>query len=342
MNGVRKKTILIPGGAGYIGSHTGYLLSQLGYKIIAIDKYVHGQNFCPEWATIIRGDFADPEILKTIFTKYSIDAVMHFAAFIEVGESVKKPRDFYENNVTKVLKLLDTMLEYDVKKIIFSSSCAVYSHPIRVPMDEEHPTEPVSPYGRNKLMVEYALRDYAHAYGLQFVSLRYFNASGSLFEYGLGEQHNPESHIIPLLLRAILHEKTFKLFGTDYDTPDGTCVRDYIHVADIAQAHVLAYNYLEHNNPSDFFNLGTGRGYSVKEVIEMAERVCDKHVVIKEVARRAGDAHVLVADPTKSKKILGWQAKQSDLRSIIQSALAWELRANSAYKSLLAQQPKTF
>jgi len=298
------KTILIPGGAGYIGSHTGYLMSQLGYKVIIVDELLHGQSFGHKWATLIQADFADEAVLHQIFSENKIEAVMHFAALIEIGISVVHPKKFYENNVIKTLKLLEMMQQYDVKKIVFSSSCAVYGRPVKIPMDENHPFAPINPYGKNKLSVEFALQDYAAAYGLRYVSLRYFNAAGAMSEVGLGEQHNPETHIIPLMLRAIKNKKAFKIFGNDYNTEDGTCVRDYIHVRDIAQAHVLALQYLEQTNKSDFFNLGSEKGYSVKEMVSAAEKVCNQEMNIKLCERRPGDVDTLIADSSKVKKIL--------------------------------------
>ncbi len=227
-------TILITGGAGYIGSHTAYLLSQLGNKIIIIDKLLQQQTFPHSWAMLIKEDFGNESVLTEIFTKNPIDAVIHFAAFIEVGESVKKPKEFYDNNLIKTLTLLNTMLKHNIKKFIFSSSCAIYGEPVKTPMDETNPYKPISPYGKNKLSVEFALQDYAVAYNLEYVALRYFNAAGAMPDVGLGEQHIPETHIIPLMIRAIKQEKPFKIFGTDYTTTDGTCIRDYIHVKNLA------------------------------------------------------------------------------------------------------------
>ena len=212
------KTILIPGGAGYIGSHTAYLMSKLGYKVIIVDKLLHGQPFKHSWATLIKEDFADETILKNIFETYKIDAVMHFAAFIEIGESVKRPMDFYENNVIKTLKLLKLMIKYEIKKMVFSSSCAVYGIPTKIPIDESCSYLPINPYGKNKLSVEFALQDYSKSYNLQYVSLRYFNAAGSLSKKNLGEMHIPETHIIPLLLRAIKNGSIFNIFGEDYNS----------------------------------------------------------------------------------------------------------------------------
>ncbi|MFC1894733.1 UDP-glucose 4-epimerase GalE [Candidatus Dependentiae bacterium] len=319
------KTILIPGGAGYIGSHTSYLLSKLGFKIIIIDKFVHNQSFNQPWARLIKDDFANPEILKKVFTENQIDAVMHFAAFIEVGESVKKPQEFYQNNVIKTLNLLNTMLEYGVNKFIFSSSCAIYGNPNKLPLTENHTFDPISPYGKNKLAIEFALQDYSQAYNLQYVSLRYFNAAGALPEKNLGEQHNPETHIIPLMLRAIKNNTEFKIFGTDYNTPDGTCVRDYIHILDIAQAHVLALQYLQETEKSNFFNLGSEKGYSVKEMTNATQKICNQKINIKKFGRRPGDVGTLIADSTKIKNLLGWQTKYSDLNNILKSAWEWEV-----------------
>jgi len=319
-----QKTILIPGGAGYIGSHTAYLMSKLGYKIIIVDKFLHGQNFDKPWANVIKADIADPNVLGKIFQENKIDAVMHFAALIEVGESVKRPAEFYKNNVIKTLQLLDLMLKHDVKKLVFSSTCAIYGNPTKLPLNEEHHFDPISPYGKNKLAVEFALKDYATAYGLQYVSLRYFNAAGSLPEEGLGEQHRPETHIIPLMLRAIKNKTIFKMFGSDYKTEDGTCVRDYVHVLDIAQAHVLALQYLEQTNESNFFNLGSETGYTVKQMINEAQEVCNAQMNVFVGDRRPGDVDILVADSSKAKKVLGWKPKYSELKNILQSAWEWE------------------
>ncbi|MCK4650615.1 UDP-glucose 4-epimerase GalE [Candidatus Babeliales bacterium] len=319
-----KKTILIPGGAGYIGSNTAYLMYKLGYKVIIVDNLFHGQSFNHSWAEFIKADFTDNEVLKNIFSKNKIDAVMHFAALIEVGESVKRPRDFYNNNVIKTIKLLNCMVDHGVKKIVFSSSCAVYGNPVKIPLDEDNPYNPISPYGKNKLCIEFALKDYADAYDLQYVSLRYFNAAGANIKERLGEQHNPETHIIPLMLRAIKNNKIFKIFGTNYKTEDGTCVRDYIHVKDLAQAHVLALKYLDNGGKSNFFNLGSEAGYSVKQMIQAAQKICNKEMKIEICDRRPGDVDILIADSSKIKKVLGWIPKYSDLDFILQTAWEWE------------------
>lgn len=320
------KSILVTGGAGYIGSHTSYLLAQQGYQVIVLDFFLHQQTFFLSNVVVIRGDFADRNLLTHIFSTYDIHAVMHFAAFIEVGESVKYPQKFYDNNVTKTLVLLDMILQFGVRTIVFSSSCAVYGIPQYIPMDEQHPTNPMSPYGRNKLMVEFALQDYAHAYGLSSVALRYFNAAGAEPLVGLGEQHEPETHVIPLLLRAIQNDTSFMVYGTDYDTIDGTCVRDYVHVYDIAQAHVLALMYLSAlDKPVSFkVNLGTGNGYSVQQLINITQQVCNKQARVVYAPRRSGDSPVLVADARYAKQLFDWQPQYVCLKEIVQSAYAWE------------------
>ena len=317
-------TILITGGAGYIGSHTAFLMAQKGYKVIILDTLNHGQSFDHAWATLIQKDCADEQTLEEIFTKYDVQAVMHFAAFMEVGLSVKDPMRFYENNVVKTIRLLNTMLAHNVKTFIFSSSAATYGTPQMVPIPETHPLVPINPYGNNKLIVEKVLHDYHHAYGLNYVALRYFNAAGALPEHGLGEVHSPESHVIPLILRAARDGRPFNIFGSDYPTPDGTCIRDYLHVLDIAQAHVQALEHLEAGNPSDCFNLGTGKGTSVKEMIDAVERIT--HTQVKKVfaPRREGDPAVLVADPSKAMNILHWKPQFSDIDYIVKSAFVFE------------------
>lgn len=321
---VMSETVLVTGGAGYIGSHTSYLLSSCGYKVIILDDLVYNQPYTCPWAIFIRGDVADANLLEHVFSTYNIDIVMHFAAFIEVGQSVEQPQRFYENNVIKTLQLLNQMLNKGINKFVFSSSCAVYGVPQYLPMNELHPFNPMSPYGKNKLIIEYALQDYAHAYNLQYVSLRYFNAAGGLGELGLGEFHEPETHVIPNLMRALLQDKEFVIFGDDYATNDGTCVRDYVHVLDIAHAHVLACEYMRNNSSSQVFNLGTGKGYTVKQLIEAAERVSDKSACCIYKERRAGDVPILIADNAKIQKLFGWNPKHSDLSSIMTSAYAWE------------------
>jgi UDP-glucose 4-epimerase len=320
------KIVLVTGGAGYIGSHTSYLLQNNGYKVIIIDNLIYNQPVACPWATFIKGDFADGRLLDDIFSHYDIDVVMHFAGLIEVGQSVTQPHMFYENNVIKTISLLKKMLEYGVKKVVFSSSCAVYGLPHYVPIDEQHPLTPVNPYGRSKLAVEYVLQDYAYAYGLKYVSLRYFNAAGALIDKHLGEWHNPETHVIPNLMRAVLLDKVFCIYGSDYSTIDGSCVRDYVHVIDISQAHVLAYEYLKANAISQVFNVGAGIGYSVKQLIYIAEQSCGKKINITTMQKRPGDVPTLLADNTKIKTVLGWKPCKTDFVATMRSAYEWERR----------------
>lgn len=319
-----KNSILITGGAGYIGSHTALLMAQQGYNVIIVDALLHGQKFDYPWATCIKGDIADTAILRTIFTEYNIHAVMHFAAFIEVGKSVKAPLEFYENNVTKTLTLLQVMLEYNVKKFIFSSSCAVYGEPQTLPLTESHPKNPISPYGKTKLIVEMALQDLHIAYGLHYVGLRYFNAAGALPEFGLGEHHEPETHVIPLLLRAARNGTPFYIYGNVHQTPDGTCLRDFLHVWDIAHAHAQALKHLDAGHPSDFFNLGTGKGISVKELLQLVEKTTNTKINSITHDARPGDPAILVADPLYAYTVLGWQPNYSDIQYILKTAYAAE------------------
>lgn len=335
-------TVVVTGGAGYIGSHAALLLAQKGYNVIVLDTFKHHQHVphpfemtsltelnhvCTRETdknegkiSVITSDYADQNVLAEIFQNNNVTAVMHFAALIEVGESVTSPRAFYNNNVIKTCALLETMLDHNVKNFIFSSSCAVYGQPHEMPISETHPTNPISPYGKNKLMVEMMLEDFAHAYGLNFVALRYFNAAGALPECGLGEQHQPESHLIPLLLRAAHEGKPVTIFGNDYPTQDGTCVRDYIHVWDVAQAHYAALKHLTNGGASDVFNLGTGRGFSVQEMVSAVEKACNTRLTCTINPRRVGDPALLIANPTKAQEILGWKAQSSDIQTIISSA----------------------
>ncbi len=311
-------TILVTGGAGYIGSHVAYRMKQEGYRVVILDK-MHN-NEVQNWAEFIEGDVGDKQLLADIFSHHDIKAVVHCAAFLQVGESVKDPLKYYCNNVVNTLILLETMLEHGVKTFIFSSSAAVYGLPKWIPLTEDHSRNPINPYGNTKLMIEIICQDFSRAYGLKFVMLRYFNAAGGAPEWGLGEVHDPETHLIPLILRAALHKKPFYIFGTDYPTADGTCVRDFIHVLDIAQAHICALNYLHNGGTSDYFNLGTGHGFSVSQVIDEVKRVCNIPINIISNDRRPGDPAVLVADPSKAHDILRWEPQYSQLDTMIQSA----------------------
>ena len=316
--------ILIVGGAGYIGSHINKELTKKGFETVVFDSLVKGHQEAVKWGEFFQGDLANIEDLRQVFSKYKIDAVLHFAAFIEVGESVKDPQKYYQNNVKNTLNLFQVMLENDVKKLIFSSTAATFGNPQYTPIDELHPQVPINPYGQAKLMVEKILADYDFAYGLKYVALRYFNACGADLDNEIGENHTPESHLIPLILDAAIGKREdIKIFGTDYPTPDGTCVRDYVHVTDLAQAHILALQYLLDGNESNSFNLGNGKGFSVKEVIDAAKKVTGVDFKVTEVERRAGDPPELVADSTKAKQVLKWQPQYADLETIVKSAWAW-------------------
>lgn len=316
--------ILVCGGAGYIGSHINKMLNQQGYETVVFDNLVYGHREAVKWGELVVGDIADPQALDELFNKYKFDAVFHFAAYAYVGESVDNPEKYYYNNVANTLNLLHAMKEHGVNKIIFSSTCATYGEPERVPITEDMPQNPINPYGATKLMVERIFKDYNHAYGLQFVVLRYFNAAGADPDGEIGESHNPETHIIPLVLDAASGLKPdVKVFGTDYDTPDGSCVRDYIHVTDLASAHLLALKHLENGGESDFFNLGNERGTSVLDVVESVYRVTGKEFKTTLAERRFGDPAKLVGSSSKAKTILHWNPQYADIDTIISHAWRW-------------------
>jgi len=316
--------ILVCGGAGYIGSHVNKQLHKEGYETIVFDNLVYGHREAVKWGTFEQGDLKDVDAIERVFQKYEIDAVFHFAAYAYVGESVAKPEKYYYNNVANTLHLLQVMRKYGCKRIIFSSTCATYGEPERVPITEDMPQRPINPYGATKLMVERIFRDYQRAYGLQFVVLRYFNAAGADPEGEIGESHNPETHLIPLVLDAASGRRAdIKVFGTDYDTPDGSCIRDYIHVYDLATAHVLALHYLEGNKNSDFFNLGNTYGTSVMEVIDSVKKITGRNFKVTIAARRLGDPEILVGSSEKAKKVLGWKPVYDDIDKIIQHAWMW-------------------
>ena len=322
-----KPTILVTGGAGYIGSHTAYALKQAGYGVVVLDNLSYGHREIIEnivKVELVVGDTSDRTLLDKLFTTHNIAAVMHFAAYIAVGESVKEPGKYYRNNVASTLNLLEAMLAADINKFVFSSTCAVYGMPKQIPMTEDHPHNPLSPYAASKDMVETILRDFDQAFGLKSVAFRYFNASGADPSGKLGEDHQPETHLIPLaLLTALGKRESLYIFGTDYDTPDGTAVRDYIHVNDLANAHVLGLEYLLARGDSEVFNLGNGNGFSVKEVIETARQVTGLPIPAIESNRRPGDAPILIGSSTKARNILGWNPKYADLTTIIEDAWRW-------------------
>ncbi len=316
--------ILVCGGAGYIGSHINKKLNKQGYETVVFDNLVYGHKEAVKWGELIVGDLADTQALDELFSKYEFDAVFHFAAYAYVGESVDNPEKYYYNNVVNTLNLLHAMKEHGVNKIIFSSTCATYGEPEKVPITENMPQNPINPYGATKLMVERIFKDYNHAYGLQFVVLRYFNAAGADPDGEIGESHDPETHIIPLVLDAASGLRPdVKVFGTDYDTSDGSCVRDYIHVADLASAHILALNHLEAGKSSDFFNLGNERGTSVLEVVDSVRRVTGKNFKANLTDRRPGDPAKLVGASSKAKDILGWKPEFEDIDTIVSHAWKW-------------------
>lgn len=314
--------IFVAGGAGYIGSHVNKLLNQKGYKTIVFDNLIYGHREFVKWGEFVLGDLANKKQIRLCFKKFPIKVVMHFSAFAYVGESVINPAKYYINNVSNTLNLLEIMREFDVRYFIFSSTCATYGMPEKIPITEDHPQKPINPYGRSKLMIEQILKDYDAAYGIKHVNLRYFNAAGADPDGEIGEWHEPETHLIPLVLDvAIGKRQDVKIFGTDYDTPDGTCIRDYIHVTDVAEAHILALEYLLNGGKSDSFNLGNGNGFSVREVIQTTERVTGKKVTAIEWQRREGDPPILVGSSEKAKRILGWKPSYNDLAMIIETAL---------------------
>ena len=322
-----KPTILVTGGAGYIGSHAALALKSAGYGVVVLDNLAYGHREIIEDVVKVKlvvGDTSDRQLLNEIFANHEIAAVMHFAAYIAVGESVKQPGKYYSNNVSSTLNLLEAMVAANINKFVFSSTCAVYGMPKEIPMRENHPHDPLSPYAASKDMVERILADFDSACGLKSVAFRYFNASGAEPSGNLGEDHEPETHLIPLaLLTALGKREKLYIFGTDYDTPDGTAVRDYIHVNDLASAHVLGLEYLLDGGDSQVFNLGNGNGFSVKKVIETAREVTGLEIIAEESDRRAGDAPILVGSSEKARKILGWNPQYCDLHKIISDAWQW-------------------
>ena len=317
-------SILVTGGAGYIGSHACKALARAGYQPIVYDNLSRGHREAVRWGPLIEGDLADRPRLEAVLKSERIEAVMHFAAFAYVGESVADPALYYRNNLGGSLALFEAMRGAGVARIVFSSTCATYGLPEKMPIDEGAPQLPINPYGETKLAIERALRWYDEGHGLRSVSLRYFNAAGADPEGEIGEAHDPETHLIPLAVETALGRRAaLDVYGTDYPTPDGTAIRDYIHVQDLAEAHVRALAYLEAGKPSLALNLGTGSGYSVREVIAATEAASGQRVERREAPRRAGDPPVLVADVRRAAATLGWRAAVSDLATIVRTALAW-------------------
>lgn len=352
---MNEKYILITGGAGYIGSCVNAMLNTLGFRTIVVDSLVYGHKEALDFTlldsqisiseffkkanilakganlanpkantTFIQADLGDRFALKEIFAKYDILCVLHFAAFAYVGESVENPAKYYANNVANSLNLLESMREVGVQNIIFSSTCATYGVPLELPISESHIQNPINPYGRSKLMIEQILSDYANAYGLKYVALRYFNAAGASNFFDIGESHSPETHLIPLILQTALKKReSISIFGNDYKTRDGSCVRDFIHIDDLAMAHILALKYLEQNDKSEVFNLGNGNGFSVLEVLQKAREITNAEIPCIYESRRNGDPAKLVGSAKKAKAILGWNPVFFDLDSILKSAFSW-------------------
>ena len=328
--------LLVLGGAGYIGSHTAVELLESGHDVVIVDSLVTGYEAAvPEGAIFYQGDIRGYDFLNSLFKKEAIDAVIHFAAFSLVGESVTDPLKYYENNLYGTKVLLKAMIDNGVNKIVFSSTAATYGEPENIPILEDDRTCPTNPYGETKLAMEKMMKWSANAYGLKYVSLRYFNACGAHKSAKIGEAHNPESHLIPLVLQVPNGKReSVSIYGTDYDTPDGTCIRDYIHVTDLAKAHILAVEYLMKGGVSNVFNLGNGVGYSVREVIETARKVTGHPIPAVEIPRRAGDPARLVASGEKAKAILGWKPEITELEDIIRSAWAWHSSHPNGYDKI--------
>ncbi|MEG3894646.1 MULTISPECIES: UDP-glucose 4-epimerase GalE [unclassified Microcoleus] len=329
-----KQTILVTGGAGYIGSHAVLALKNSGYGVVILDNLVYGHRDIVDQVLqveLVVGDTNDRTLLDNLFATHKIDAVMHFSAYAYVGESVTDPAKYYRNNVIGTITLLEAMIAAGVKKLVFSSSCATYGVPEKIPLTEDHPQNPINPYGATKLMVERILSDFDPAYNFKSVCFRYFNAAGADPNGLLGEDHNPETHLIPLVLFAALGKRdSIAIFGTDYDTPDGTCIRDYIHVNDLASAHILGLEYLLNDGKSDFFNLGNGGGFSVKEVIETARQVTGKEIKAVECDRRPGDPPSLVGSSKKAIETLGWSPEYPDIKDIISHAWQWHQKRHNS------------
>jgi UDP-arabinose 4-epimerase len=320
-------SILVVGGAGYIGSQTAKRIAQAGLEPVVFDNLVYGHRWAVRWGPLVEGDLEDAGLIARVLREHRVTAVIHFAAYAYVGESVTHPRKYFRNNVTNTLNLLDAMVDAGVRDIVFSSTCATYGDPVVVPIDETHVQNPVNPYGESKRMVEKILHWYANAYPMRYAALRYFNAAGADPEGELGEEHDPETHLIPLAIETGLGKRpALDIFGTDYPTPDGTAVRDYIHVADLAEAHLLALQKLQGGTPSLALNLGTGRGHSVREVIAAVESTIQRRVPTREVGRRAGDPPALVADARRASEILAWKPRHSDLATIVSHAARWHQR----------------
>ena len=326
----RKPSILVTGGAGYIGSHTCKALANEGFLPVAFDNLIYGHRSAVQWGPLIEGDIGDADLLGSVLEQHEIQAVIHFAAYAYVGESMEEPGKYFRNNVANTITLLETMRSRGVDSIVFSSTCATYGIPSVVPIAESHPQQPVNPYGESKLFVERALHWYGVAHGIRSAALRYFNAAGADPDGDIGEWHEPETHLIPLVIETALGRRSvIDVFGTDYPTPDGTAVRDYIHVTDLADAHIKALVHLLGGGKELQVNLGTGRGCSVREVIDTVARITGRPVAVRNAERRAGDPPALVADATKARQLLGWEPSHSSLENIVATACRWHEQMHS-------------
>ena len=323
--------ILVTGGAGYVGSHACKALAATGHEPIVYDNLVNGHRRFVRWGPFEEGDILDAQRLDAVMATHKPDAVMHFAAHAYVGESVTDPGKYYRNNVAGTLTVLEAMRDHNIKKMVFSSTCATFGIPEQSPIDEDAPQRPINPYGASKLMIERMLADFHAAHGLGFASLRYFNAAGADPDGEIGENHDPETHLIPLVLQTASEKQPYiTIFGDDYPTLDGTCIRDYIHVTDLADAHVLALAYLADGGPSLAFNLGTGQGHSVRQVIDAAKAVTGRAIPEVIAPRRSGDPPELVASPGRVRRILGWKPQYSALEGMISTAWNWQCKSNSS------------
>ncbi len=319
--------VLVAGGAGYIGSHMARVLLRAGHDVVVVDDLSSGhRDAVPTGAVFVEAGVADRARIGEALRAHGVEAILHFAARIQVGESVVDPRRYYEGNVAASIALLDSALDAGVKRFVLSSTAAVYGDPVRVPIDEDHPTSPINPYGDTKLAIERMLASYGRAYGLRWAALRYFNAAGADVESGLDERHDPETHLVPIVVDVALgRRESVTVFGNDYDTPDGTCVRDYIHVLDLCEAHLVALEHLDAGGEGGAFNLGTGEGHSVAEVVDVVQRVSGREVRVVHGPRRAGDPPRLVASPERAARVLGWRAKRGRLEDIVRDV--WQVRS---------------
>ena len=321
--------VLVTGGAGYIGSHMLGALHDENYEVVCFDNLSTGHRDLARCENFIEGDLADKPLLNKVFKNNNFDAVVHFAASSQVGESIDDPGKYYRNNIANTQNLLDVMIDHNVQKIVFSSTAAIFGNPQYVPIDEDHPSNPINPYGRSKLLIEHMLADYDAAHNLKFVSLRYFNAAGADINGLIGERHIPETHLIPLVLQTASGRRDdIAIFGNNYGTNDGTCVRDFVHVLDLCDAHLLSLDWLKNGGDSKRYNLGNGNGFSVMEVVNVAKKVTDKSISITNSPRREGDPEILVADSKLIRKELGWNPKYQELESIIKHAWQWEILDN--------------